>query len=59
VWKSFRNFPGVKVCIARDLCAHDVVAGGLIVAESGAMDSLATRVGKSDDSSGKAVGGKA
>ncbi len=45
VWKSFRNFPGVTVRSAIDLCAYDVVAGGLIVAESAAMDSLAARVG--------------
>ncbi len=45
VWKSFRNFPGVKVRTARELCAHDVVAGGIIVAESSALDQLATRVG--------------
>lgn len=45
VWKSFRNFPGVKVRVASDLCAHDVVAGGLIVAEGGAMESLVARVG--------------
>jgi large subunit ribosomal protein L4 len=46
VWKSFRNFPGVAVRSARDLCAHDVVAGGLIVAQDGALDALAARVGK-------------
>jgi len=46
VWKSFRNFQGVHVRVARDLCAHDVVAGGLIVAQDGAMDALAARVGK-------------
>ncbi|MEM7309507.1 MAG: 50S ribosomal protein L4 [Planctomycetota bacterium] len=45
VWKSFRNFPGVEVRKALDLCAHDVVAGGLILAESGAMDALVARVG--------------
>jgi large subunit ribosomal protein L4 len=46
VWKSFRNFPGVQVRVASDLCAHDVVAGGLILAEGAAMDALAARVGK-------------
>jgi len=46
VWKSFRNFPGVAVRVASDLCAHDVVAGGLIIAEGGAMESLVARVGK-------------
>lgn len=48
VWKSFRNFPGVLVRTAADLCAHDVVAGGLIVAERTAMDALAARVGKTE-----------
>jgi large subunit ribosomal protein L4 len=45
VWKSLRNFPGVRVTTAAELCAHDVVAGGLIVAERGALNALATRVG--------------
>ena len=48
VWKSFRNFAGVKVRTASDLCAHDVVGGGLIVAESAAMDALVKRVGKTE-----------
>ena len=48
VWKSFRNFPGVAVRVARELCAHDVVAGGLIVTQSGALDALAARVGKTE-----------
>jgi len=45
VWKSLRNFKGVTVKTAADLCAHDVVAGGLVVAEKGAMNALADRVG--------------
>jgi large subunit ribosomal protein L4 len=44
-WKSFRNFPGITLRTAKDLCAHDVVAGGLVVAESDAMSLLAERVG--------------
>ncbi len=48
VWKSFRNFPGVKVRSAAELCTYDVVAGGLIIAESAALDALAQRVGKLD-----------
>lgn len=55
VWKSFRNFPGVEVRAAVDLCAHDVVGGGLIVAESAAMDALATRVGT--NANAQAAGG--
>jgi large subunit ribosomal protein L4 len=54
VWKSFRNFPGVKVRTAAELCAFDVVAGGLIVAQSGAMEALAARVGLADKTGGKA-----
>jgi len=46
VWKSFRNFPGVKVRIAPDVCAHDVVAAGLIVTESRALDAIVERVGR-------------
>lgn len=45
VWKSFRNFPGVNVRTAVDLCAHDLVAGGLVVVESAAMESLVQRIG--------------
>ena len=54
VWKSFRNFPGVKVRTADELCAFDVVAGGLIVAQSGAMEALAARVGQADNAGGDA-----
>ena len=45
LWKSFRNFPGVAVRTAGELCALDVVNGGLVVAEGAAMDQLAERVG--------------
>ena len=45
VWKSFRNFPGVKVRIAVDLCAFDVVAGGIILVEEAALAALSQRVG--------------
>ena len=45
VWKSFRNFPGVTVRTAAELCAFDVVAGGLVLAEQAALDALAARVG--------------
>ncbi|MCB9906418.1 MAG: 50S ribosomal protein L4 [Planctomycetes bacterium] len=46
VYKSFRNFPGVNVRPASDLCALDVIAGGLIIAEQGALDKVAARVGR-------------
>lgn len=45
IWKSFRNFPGVKVRAAVDLCAHDVVSGGLVLIEAPALEALAARVG--------------
>jgi large subunit ribosomal protein L4 len=45
LWKSFRNFPGVAVRTAVDLCAHDVVGGGVIVAAPEALQQLAQRVG--------------
>lgn len=48
LWKSFRNFPRVTVRTAGELCAHDVVNGGLIVAERAAMDQLVQRVGKEE-----------
>lgn len=54
LWKSFRNFPGVSVRLASDLCAHDVVAGGLIVAQAAAMDALAARVGSKSNEWGDA-----
>jgi len=45
LWKSFKNFPRVNVRTAAELAAFDVASGGLIVAESAAMDQLAERVG--------------
>jgi large subunit ribosomal protein L4 len=45
VWKSFRNFPGVKVRTADELCAFDLVAGGLVVAQEGSLEKLTARVG--------------
>ena len=54
VWKSFRNFPGVKIRTAANLCSHDVVAGGLVIAESAAMDALAARVGQLSTQGGEA-----
>jgi large subunit ribosomal protein L4 len=44
VWKSFRNFPGVQVRSAADVCAFDVVAGGLVICEKDALDLVAQRV---------------
>lgn len=47
LWKSLRNFPGVAVRTAAELCAFDVVTGGLVVFEGGALDKVAERVGAS------------
>ena len=43
VWKSFRNFPRVNVRTAAELCAHDVAAGGLIIAEGGSLELMRAR----------------
>lgn len=45
LWRSCRNFPGVTMRTAAELCAHDVVAGGLLVAEKAALEALVARVG--------------
>lgn len=45
IFKSFRNFPGVQVRSAVNLCAFDVIAGGLIVCQPAAFEALAARVG--------------
>jgi large subunit ribosomal protein L4 len=45
VWKSFRNFPEVTVRSAIDLCAFDVISSRIVMAEVGALDSVAERVG--------------
>ncbi len=44
LWKSFRNFPGVEVRVASDVCTFDVVSGGLIVFESAALEMIQERV---------------
>jgi len=52
VWKSFRNFPQVEVRTAREVCAYEVVAGGLIIVDQDALEQLTVRVGVgSDDAS--------
>lgn len=56
VYKSFRNFPGVEVRSAANLCAFDVVAGGLIIAEQGALDKVAARVGTANTTKSVAMG---
>ena len=59
LWKSFRNFPGVSVRSAADLCALDVVNGGLVVDESAAMERLTERVGIQAKSGSASDGGTA
>lgn len=49
VWKSFRNFPGVKIRTGDELCAFDVVSGGLLICEPGVLESVAARVGMKTD----------
>jgi large subunit ribosomal protein L4 len=56
LWKSFRNFPGIKVRTSVELCAFDVVHGGLVLAESAAMVQLNERVGLSKADAAKAGG---
>ncbi|MDB4401557.1 MAG: 50S ribosomal protein L4 [Planctomycetota bacterium] len=51
LYKSFRNFPRVEVRIAAELCAYDVVNGGTIIAEQGALDHLSARVGRPAEAS--------
>lgn len=51
LYKSFRNFPRVEVRTAAELCAYDVVNGGTIIAEQGALDHLSARVGQPADAS--------
>ena len=46
VLKSFRNVPRVEVRVAINLCAHDVLSGGLVLAEPKALEALAARVGQ-------------
>ncbi len=45
VWKSFRNFPGVTIRPACDLCAFDVVTASIVICEPGAFEALGKRVG--------------
>lgn len=55
LWKSFRNFPGVRVVIAADLCAFDVVSGGLVIVGNDALAALAARLGHQGTSKGGAA----
>jgi len=54
VYKSFRNFPKVEVRIGADLCAYDVVNGGLVIAESGVLEQVAGRIANKKKDGGEA-----
>ena len=45
VWKSFRNFPGLKIRPACDLCAFDVASASIVICEPGAFEALGKRLG--------------
>ena len=53
VYKSFRNFPKVEVRTGADLCAYDVVNGGLVIAESGVLEQVADRVANKKNDGGE------
>ncbi|MCH2105772.1 MAG: 50S ribosomal protein L4 [Planctomycetes bacterium] len=53
VYKSFRNFPKVEVRTGADLCAYDVVNGGLVIAESGVLELVAERVANKKNDGGE------
>jgi hypothetical protein len=36
----------VSVRTADEICAHDLVAGGLVIAQSAAMEKLTRRIGR-------------
>jgi large subunit ribosomal protein L4 len=59
VWKSFRNFPGVIVRPACDLCAFDVASTGVVLVEPAALEALAARVGAVPKAAAAAEGGDA
>jgi large subunit ribosomal protein L4 len=45
VYKSFRNFPGIEIRPACDLCAFDVITAAIVICEPGAFEALGKRVG--------------
>lgn len=45
IWKSFRNFPGITVRPASDLCAFDVAHSNVVICEPAAFEALGKRVG--------------
>ncbi|MAE28875.1 MAG: 50S ribosomal protein L4 [Planctomycetota bacterium] len=58
-WKSFRNFAGLSMRTADELCAWDVAYCTVMVAEGAAMDSLAQRVGAPETAGDTETGGEA
>ena len=54
IHKSFRNFPKVEVRIAADVCAFDLINGGLVITESGVLEQVASRLKTRKDQGGVA-----
>lgn len=52
VHKSFRNFPKVTVRTAVDVCAYDLINGGLVITESGVLEQVAARLKTKKDQAG-------
>ena len=52
VHKSFRNFPKVTVRTASDVCAYDLLNGGLVITESGVLEQVAARLKTKKDQAG-------
>jgi large subunit ribosomal protein L4 len=57
LWKSFRNFPGVCVRTADELCAFDVVLAQRVLVQPEGLRKLVSRVGLPQDQDGVANGG--
>ena len=54
IHKSFRNFPKVEVRTAADVCAFDLINGGLVITESGVLEQVASRLKTRKDQGGVA-----
>jgi large subunit ribosomal protein L4 len=52
VHKSFRNFQKVTVRTASDVCAYDLLNGGLVITESGVLEQVAARLKTKKDQAG-------
>ena len=54
IHRSFRNFPKVEVRTAADVCAFDLINGGLVITESGVLEQVASRLKTRKDQGGVA-----